>query len=145
MIRKDDINNDQTKQLIISSLHRDLELNSRRIIVAPVSAVPTYLMGFLICTLLPFALGNIVIFNNSFHKFLLFRSEAMPREAEISLNERAFILQALKEGIRLDGRAFDAFRDVELTFGEEYGAVDVCLGKTRWVSCEHLQRWRYFY
>jgi exosome complex component RRP45 len=57
----------------------------------------------------------------------------MPREAEISINEREFIKQALKEQIRLDGRAFDAFRKIELTFGEEYGVADVQLGKTRHV------------
>lgn len=55
----------------------------------------------------------------------------MPREAEISVNERAFIQQALQEQIRLDGRAFDAFRPLELTFGDEYGVADVQLGKTR--------------
>lgn len=58
----------------------------------------------------------------------------MPREAELSLNEREFILQALSENIRLDGRAFDAFRDLELTFGDEYGVADVRLGKTRCVE-----------
>lgn len=57
----------------------------------------------------------------------------MPREAEISVNERAFIQQALQENIRLDGRAFDAFRALELTFGDEYGVADVQLGKTRYV------------
>ena len=55
----------------------------------------------------------------------------MPREAEISINEREFIKQALQEQIRLDGRAFDAFRSLELTFGDEYGVADVKLGKTR--------------
>jgi len=55
----------------------------------------------------------------------------MPREAELSLNEREFILQALKEKTRLDGRAFDAFRNLELSFGEEYGVADIKLGKTR--------------
>ncbi len=55
----------------------------------------------------------------------------MPREAEPSLNERAFILQALQEGIRVDGRPLDAYRNLELSFGEEYGVVDVTLGKTR--------------
>jgi len=55
----------------------------------------------------------------------------MPREAEPSLNERAFILEALKEDIRLDGRALDAFRDIEITFGEDHGVADVTLGKTR--------------
>lgn len=56
----------------------------------------------------------------------------MPREAEISLNEREFIKQALQEQIRLDRRAFDAFRPLELTFGDEYGVADVQLGKTRY-------------
>jgi exosome complex component RRP45 len=58
----------------------------------------------------------------------------MPREATISTNERAFILSALREGIRLDGRALDAYRDIKLEFGGEYGAVDVKLGKTRYVN-----------
>jgi hypothetical protein len=59
----------------------------------------------------------------------------MPREAEISVNERAFIQQALQENIRLDGRAFDAFRSLKLTFGDEYGVADVQLGKTRYATC----------
>ncbi|KAF2180827.1 exoribonuclease [Zopfia rhizophila CBS 207.26] len=58
----------------------------------------------------------------------------MPREAEVSVNERAFIQQALQENIRLDGRAFDAFRPLELTFGDEYGVADVQLGKTRVIA-----------
>ena len=56
----------------------------------------------------------------------------MPREVEPSLNERVFILQALQEGVRIDGRPLDAFRNSELSFGEEYGVVDVTLGKTRY-------------
>lgn len=55
----------------------------------------------------------------------------MPREAEISVNERAFIKEALLEKLRLDGRPFDAFRELSLTFGDEYGVADVQLGKTR--------------
>jgi len=58
----------------------------------------------------------------------------MPREAEISVNERAFIQEALQENVRLDGRAFDAFRSLELSFGDEYGVADVKLGKTRYVN-----------
>ncbi|KAF2735927.1 exoribonuclease [Polyplosphaeria fusca] len=58
----------------------------------------------------------------------------MPRETEISVNERAFIQQALQENLRLDGRAFDAFRPLELTFGDEYGVADVQLGKTRVIA-----------
>ena len=56
----------------------------------------------------------------------------MPREAEPSLNERAFLLEALGEDIRLDGRALDDFREVEITFSDEYGVADVKLGKTRY-------------
>lgn len=55
----------------------------------------------------------------------------MPREADPSNNEREFLLTALRENVRLDGRAFDQFRDVQLAFGEEYGVADVRVGKTR--------------
>ncbi|KAH6654179.1 ribosomal protein S5 domain 2-type protein [Truncatella angustata] len=55
----------------------------------------------------------------------------MPREAEPSLNEKAFLVQALQEGHRLDGREFEQFRKLELTFGDQYGVADVTLGKTR--------------
>ncbi|KAH7067760.1 ribosomal protein S5 domain 2-type protein [Paraphoma chrysanthemicola] len=58
----------------------------------------------------------------------------MPQEAQISINEREFIKQALQEQVRLDGRAFDAFRKIELTFGDEYGVADVQLGKTRVIA-----------
>ena len=55
----------------------------------------------------------------------------MPREAEPSQNEKAFVLKALQENIRTDGRALDAFRPFTLAFGDEYGIADVSLGKTR--------------
>ncbi|KAH8909795.1 hypothetical protein BR93DRAFT_419749 [Coniochaeta sp. PMI_546] len=55
----------------------------------------------------------------------------MPREAEPSLNEKQFVLQALKENLRQDGREFDVYRPLDLTFGDEYGHADVKLGKTR--------------
>lgn len=57
----------------------------------------------------------------------------MPREAEPSLSERTFTLQAISEGLRLDSRKLDQFRPLELSFGDEYGVADVKLGKTRWV------------
>lgn len=63
----------------------------------------------------------------------------MPQEAQISVNERAFIQEALKEQTRLDGRALDAFRPLELTFGDEYGVADVQLGKTRYVMYVTLE------
>ena len=53
----------------------------------------------------------------------------MPREAEPSINERAFILEALQENIRLDGRPLDAFRELHIAFGEEYGVADVQLAR----------------
>jgi len=55
----------------------------------------------------------------------------MPREAEPSLNEKAFVLQAIEEKQRLDGRNFEDYRPLELTFGDEHGVADVQLGKTR--------------
>jgi exosome complex component RRP45 len=63
----------------------------------------------------------------------------MPREAELSSNERSFIQQSLRENIRVDGRQPDQYRPIDIQFGDEYGAVDVRLGKTRIaarISCE---------
>jgi exosome complex component RRP45 len=54
----------------------------------------------------------------------------MPREVEPSLNEKQFILRALQENLRVDGRPFDQFRELELTFGDEYGVTNLKLGKT---------------
>jgi len=56
----------------------------------------------------------------------------MPREAEPSQNEKQFLLQALKENLRLDGRAFDSYRSLDLQFGDEHGVADLKLGKTRY-------------
>ncbi|KAH7349947.1 exoribonuclease family protein [Plectosphaerella cucumerina] len=53
------------------------------------------------------------------------------REAELSVNEKAFVLKALQEKIRLDGRGFDEYRKFQLSFGDEYGVADVTLGRTR--------------
>ncbi|BFZ53559.1 3'-5'-exoribonuclease [Savitreella phatthalungensis] len=59
----------------------------------------------------------------------------MPRDIEPSLAEANFLLSALSQGTRLDGRAADAFRDLSLAFtSDEYGVCTVCLGKTR-VCC----------
>lgn len=58
----------------------------------------------------------------------------MPREAEPSLNERTFVLEALRNNTRLDGRRFDAFRDLHITFGNDLGFSDVRLGKTRYID-----------
>lgn len=55
----------------------------------------------------------------------------MPRGADISNVEKSFILQALGQNIRLDGRAVDQYRNIELVFGDQLGAVTVSVGKTR--------------
>lgn len=57
----------------------------------------------------------------------------MPREAEPSLNEKEFVTKALQEGLRLDGRALNQFRKLELKFGDQYGVADVSIGKTKYV------------
>lgn len=57
----------------------------------------------------------------------------MPREVEPSSSEKKFIEKALQEGHRLDGRAFEQFRKLDLTFGDQYGVADVTLGGTRYV------------
>lgn len=57
----------------------------------------------------------------------------MPREAEPSLNEKTFVTQALQEHLRLDNRAFDDYRPIDLAFGDDYGVAEVRLGKTRYV------------
>lgn len=63
----------------------------------------------------------------------------MPRAANISNVERSFILEALQQGVRLDGRGLSDGRKVEIAFGDEYGIVTVRLGRTRSVS-PYLQR-----
>ena len=68
----------------------------------------------------------------------------MPREAEPSLNEKAFVAQALRENLRLDNRAFDEYRPIELSFGDEYGAAEVKLGKTRYVGQPSLITGHFF-
>ena len=59
----------------------------------------------------------------------------MPKELEPSTNEKQFTLEALRQGLRLDGRDFDTFRPLKLSFGHEFGLADVQLGKTRYNPC----------
>ncbi|SGZ58835.1 CIC11C00000002730 [Sungouiella intermedia] len=64
----------------------------------------------------------------------------MAKEHEISTNERIFIIESLKQGLRFDGRKLDQMRTPEITLSKtEYGYVEVKLGKTKLavrVSCE---------
>ncbi|XP_072112202.1 exosome complex component RRP45 [Mobula birostris] len=61
------------------------------------------------------------------------------RETPLSNCERQFILQAIAEKQRLDGRQTYDYRNIKITFGTEFGCCIVELGKTRLlaqVSCE---------
>ncbi|RUS22500.1 hypothetical protein BC937DRAFT_88713 [Endogone sp. FLAS-F59071] len=55
----------------------------------------------------------------------------MVKEIEPSNNEKAFVLQALRERLRVDGRGLYDFRALIITFGSEYGHAEVQLGRTR--------------
>jgi exosome complex component RRP45 len=57
----------------------------------------------------------------------------MPRETEPPSIQREFLLAALQEGKRLDGRLPLEMREIDFTFGDELGSVECRLGKTRWV------------
>ncbi|CAG8364294.1 unnamed protein product [Penicillium salamii] len=54
----------------------------------------------------------------------------MSKEAQLSVAERDFILEALRQDVRLDGRKPDEYRPLDISFGEEYGHVNLQLGKT---------------
>ncbi|KAH9850411.1 ribosomal protein S5 domain 2-like protein [Lenzites betulinus] len=55
----------------------------------------------------------------------------MPRPPSPSIPEKEFVYGALKQSLRLDGRAMLEMRTPTLTFGPELGWVECALGKTR--------------
>ncbi|QSL64768.1 hypothetical protein MERGE_002070 [Pneumocystis wakefieldiae] len=55
----------------------------------------------------------------------------MRKNIDVSLNEKQFILEALNNNLRVDGREFEIWRDLSLIFGNNYGQAEVSLGKTR--------------
>ncbi|VEU21846.1 DEKNAAC102809 [Brettanomyces naardenensis] len=60
----------------------------------------------------------------------------MGLDYDISTNEQEFVLEALKQNVRLDGRKLLDMRDVKISIlPSEYGHVEVSLGKTR-VACK---------
>lgn len=66
----------------------------------------------------------------------------MPREVEPPTSTREFVLGALKERIRVDGRSLLQGRKPELVFGDELGYVECSLGKTKYVTTPlHLLLW----
>jgi len=61
------------------------------------------------------------------------------KETPISTCQKNFLLEALWEGKRLDGRGVLDPRDLDITYGLDWGSVQVTLGKTRvlaQVSCK---------
>ncbi|KAK7087013.1 Exosome complex component RRP45 [Halocaridina rubra] len=64
------------------------------------------------------------------------------RETPLSTCERAAVLAAISRGVRLDNRGFLEVRDINLSFGKEYGSCTVTLGETRvlaQVTCEVVE------
>lgn len=57
----------------------------------------------------------------------------MPREIDPPNVQREFVIAALGEGKRLDGRGILELRQIELEFGGELGGCVCTWGKTRWV------------
>ena len=58
----------------------------------------------------------------------------MGKEAAVSLNEKQFVLQALREGFRLDGRKPLDYRSISIRLNnQQRGLADVQIGKTRCV------------
>lgn len=55
----------------------------------------------------------------------------MSKEAPLSVAESDFIIDALLQNVRLDGREADQFRALNISFGDEYGHVKLRLGKTK--------------
>jgi exosome complex component RRP45 len=57
------------------------------------------------------------------------------REKVVSSNDREFIINALTQGVRMDGREPHASRALNLVFGQKAGEVEVQLGRTRCIAC----------
>jgi exosome complex component RRP45 len=55
----------------------------------------------------------------------------MVKDTDPSINENAFLLEALKQGKRVDGREVYDMRSIEITLGNDYGYAEVRLGKTK--------------
>ena len=59
----------------------------------------------------------------------------MGKVEEPSLNEREFVLEALRQGKRVDGRDMLDYRSIRIHLSPtQVGVVEVELGKTRYVD-----------
>eukprot|EP00736_Rhodelphis_marinus_P011310 Rmarinus@m.2562 len=64
------------------------------------------------------------------------------KDRPLSKNERDFIVSALRDGVRVDGRAPNKYRPVAIEYGPAIGAVEVRIGFTRVmcrVTCEVVE------
>lgn len=58
------------------------------------------------------------------------------KETAISSNEKAFVESAIKDGLRIDKRQLNEFRDLSIFFvSKDYGSVIVSLGDTKVFAC----------
>lgn len=55
------------------------------------------------------------------------------KDEKVSINEREFIQTALYEDLRIDGRGMYDFREVKISFGEDYGRVELSIGQTKYL------------
>ncbi|PVF97579.1 putative RRP45-exosome complex exonuclease [Serendipita vermifera] len=55
----------------------------------------------------------------------------MPRSVSPSINEKEFLVSALQQSLRLDGRSMGGLREPQFTFGPDLGWVECAMGKTR--------------
>jgi exosome complex component RRP45 len=62
-----------------------------------------------------------------------------------SIPEKEFLVDALKQSLRLDGRALLEQRTPRFTFGPELGWVECALDKTRYVSLPFCFPGPYFF
>jgi exosome complex component RRP45 len=61
------------------------------------------------------------------------------KDAILSSNEKTFVEKAIQQGLRIDKRHVNEFRNLGIFFGKSYGSVIASLGETKVfasVSCE---------
>jgi len=51
--------------------------------------------------------------------------------ANLSTNEKEFLVKSLKTGLRLDGRGLLDHRNLSISFGHTFGNIELSLGNTK--------------
>lgn len=73
-----------------------------------------------------------------FYPDLRLHQHIMVKETPPSHNEKAFVLEALQQGLRVDGRGPHDIRAVKIALGPQYGHAEIRLGKTRSVMLPRM-------